>query len=229
MEVAPACSARSYVASQSSTYRWMSVGEDGTCSLASPISIIPFPMATSACMIEPSGCGTRSRSTPSNALFKNSINCAAPLITMYGVMDVKPGRMKCAPLAGAAPAPDDCPGAVPSFMVVLLFKSDLSSARNSSLGRWRNSRATSASATRSRCGFSSGRGRSDTSMACTASSSCTARERLGMATPHLRPQALQRPQLQLLDRSLRLPEPFRDFPDAPLLDESLVHHAPLRL
>jgi hypothetical protein len=43
-------------------------------------------------MIDPSGAGILIRSTPSNADFRNSMNCAAGRTMMYGVMDVNPGR-----------------------------------------------------------------------------------------------------------------------------------------
>src|SRR5258708_11102533 len=108
----------------------------------------------------------------------------------------------------------------------LLCKSDLSAARNSLRGSSRNACATRISGASSRSGASSGRGRSDTSIACTASSSCKARERLAMATLHARPQILHRAQLQLLDSSFRLAEPLGDFPDAPLLYESFEHDLP---
>src|SRR6266436_1412819 len=108
-------------------------------------------------------------------------------------------------------------------------KSDLSAARNSLRGSSRNAWATRTSAVSSRSGAFSGRGCSDTSIACTASSSCTARERLAMAALHLRPQILHRAQLQLLDGPRRLPQPTRNLPDASLLHKSLVHHLLLNL
>jgi len=43
-------------------------------------------------MIDPSGAGIRIRSIPLNALFRNSMNCAAGRTMMYGVIDVNPGR-----------------------------------------------------------------------------------------------------------------------------------------
>src|SRR5260370_1173955 len=122
---------------------------------------------------------------------------------------------------GAAGAP--APAAVPSFMDPLLCKWDLSAARTSWRGSSRNAWATRTSAVSSRSGAFSGRGCSDTSIACTASSSCKARERLAMATLHLRPQILHCSQLQLLHSSFRLPNPLRDFLDASLFHESLVH------
>ena len=54
--------------------------------------MVPLPIATSACMIDPSGVGMRSRSVPSNAAFRNAMNCAPPRTTTYGVIDVNPGR-----------------------------------------------------------------------------------------------------------------------------------------
>src|SRR6266446_2131554 len=112
-------------------------------------------------------------------------------------------------------------------MDALLCKSDFSLARNSSRGRSRNTCATRVSEANSRSGAFSGRGCSDTSIACTTSSSCKARERLTMAALHLRPQILHRSQLQLLYSSFRLPQPQRNFLYAPLFHESLVHHLPL--
>jgi hypothetical protein len=45
-------------------------------------------------MMDPPGAGILTRSIPSNALFKNSMNCAAGRTMMYGVMQVKRGRIK---------------------------------------------------------------------------------------------------------------------------------------
>src|SRR5260370_11711858 len=114
-------------------------------------------------------------------------------------------------------------------MIALLCKSDFKAARNSAVGNCRSSRATSSSDASSRSGTSSGRGRSDTSIACTTSSNCNARERLGMGTAHLRPQTLHRAQLQLLDGPRGLPQPYRNFPDASLLHEPLQNHLSLHL
>src|SRR5438477_6731986 len=111
-----------------------------------------------------------------------------------------------------------------SLMDALLCKSDFNATRNSSRGRSRNSRATRTSEANCRSGAFSGRGCSDTSIACTTSSSCKARGRLGMAAPHLRPQILHRSQLQLFYSSFRLPEPLRNFLYASLFHESLEHH-----
>ena len=44
-----------------------------------------------------------------------------------------------------------------------------------------------------------------------------------MATLHLRSQTLERAQLQLFDGSFAFAQPLRDFPDASLVDEALVH------
>src|SRR6267143_6674262 len=114
-------------------------------------------------------------------------------------------------------------------MDALLCKSDFNAARNSSRGKSHNACATRTRGTRSRSGASSGRGRSDTSIACTTSSNCIARERLAMAALHLRPQILHRSQLQLLDGPFSFPQSLRDFPDASLLHKSLVHHLLLNL
>src|SRR5216684_1243634 len=111
----------------------------------------------------------------------------------------------------------------------LLCKSDLSAARNSLRGSSRNACATRISGASSRSGASSGRGCSDTNMACTASSSCKARERLAMATLHLRSQILHRTQLQLLNGPRGLPQPRRNLPYTALLHKSLVHHPLLNL
>src|SRR5260370_31883545 len=114
-------------------------------------------------------------------------------------------------------------------MDALLCKSDFNAARNSSRGRSRNSWATRISDVNSRSGAFAGRGRSDTSIACSTSSNCTARERLAIAALHLRPQILPRAQLQLLHSSFRLPKPLRNFPDASLFHESPVHDLLLKL
>src|SRR5919109_585360 len=78
----------------------------------------------------------------------------------------------------------------------------------------------------------SGRGCRDASMACTTSSSCSARgrlgKRLGMATLHLRSQALECAQLQLLDGSLTLAEALSNFTDAALDHKALLDDAALR-
>src|SRR5689334_12420968 len=66
-------------------------------------------------------------------------------------------------------------------------------------------------------------------MACTTSSSCKARERLATANLHLRSQILNRAQLQLLNRSFRLPQPLRNLPDTSLLHKSFEYHLLLNL
>src|SRR5260370_13445027 len=114
-------------------------------------------------------------------------------------------------------------------MIALLGKSDFNAARNSSRGRSRNTCATRAREASSRSGASSGRGRSDTSIACTTSSSCIARERLATATLHLRRQILQRAQLQLLNGSRCFTESMRYLPYAPLFHKSFVNHLLLNL
>ena len=55
----------------------------GYCSLASPSSITELPIETSACMIVPSGLGTRMRSVPSKAATRTSMNRGAPSIRKY--------------------------------------------------------------------------------------------------------------------------------------------------
>src|SRR6266480_1397965 len=109
-------------------------------------------------------------------------------------------------------------------MVALLCKSDLRVARNAWRGSSRNTCATRIRGARLRSGASSGRGRSDTSIACTTSSSCKARERLAIAALHLRPQILHRAQLQLLYSSFRLSKPLRNSLYASLFHESVEHH-----
>src|SRR5438876_9251398 len=126
-------------------------------------------------------------------------------------------------LACASPIPVFA-AAVLSLIDALLCRSDFNAARNSSRGRSHNSRATRTSEANCRSGAFSGRGCSDTSIACTASSSCKARGRLGMAALHLRPQILHRAQLQLFYSSFRLPKPPRNFLYASLFHESLEHH-----
>ena len=49
-----------------------------------------------------------------------------------------------------------------------------------------------------------------------------------MAALHLRAQAFERAQLQLLDGPLTFAKPLGGFPDAPLVHEPLVNDAPLR-
>src|SRR2546430_12752445 len=109
-------------------------------------------------------------------------------------------------------------------MDALLCRSDFNAARTSARGRSRIPGPTRTSDANCRSGAFSGRGCSDTSIACTTSSSCKARGRLGMAAPHLRPQILHRSQLQLFYSSFRLPEPLRNFLYASLFHESLEHH-----
>src|SRR5947209_2913834 len=127
-------------------------------------------------------------------------------------------------LACASPVPVFAAAAVLSLIDALLCKSDFNAARNSSRGRSRNSRATRTSEANCRSGAFSGRGCSDTSIACTTSSSCKARGRLGMAALHLLPQILHRSQLQLFYSSFRLSKPPRNFLYASLFHESLEHH-----
>src|SRR5215472_4834141 len=90
-----------------------------------------------------------------------------------------------------------------------------------------------ASDARALCGVISGRGCSDTSMACTTSSTCSKSGRLGrclgMATSHLGSEALQRSQLQLLNRSFAFAEPLGDFPDTALIHKALVNDTALGL
>src|SRR5690242_10062334 len=85
---------------------------------------------------------------------------------------------------------------------------------------------------RLRCGEGSGRGCRETRMPCTTSSSCSARGRLigrlGMATLHLRSEAHERAQLQLLDGSLTLAQALSNFPDAALVHKTFLNDAALR-
>src|SRR5205085_1204968 len=134
-------------------------------------------------------------------------------------------------LAAGAAADDS----VPLFIDTdaLLCRSDLSAARNSWRGKWRSSRTIAKSGPRSRCGAGSGRGCSDTSIACTTSSTCSASvrrlgRRLGMGTSHLRAKALERAQLQLLDGPFAFAQPLGDFAGASLVHEALVNNAALR-
>src|SRR5216684_7683728 len=114
-------------------------------------------------------------------------------------------------------------------MDALLCKSDFNAARNSSRGSSRNTCATRVREASSRSGVSSGRGRSDTSIHCTTSSTCNARERLAMAALHLRPQILYGAQLQLLYSAFRLPQPLSNLSNASLLHKSFVDHLLLNL
>src|SRR5258708_16228929 len=179
-------------------------------------------------MMEPSGVGILMRWTPSNELFKNSMNCAAGLTMMYGVMAVNPGRWYCTVFALASPVPA-ADVALPSLMDALLCKSDFKATRNSSRGSSRNTCAARVREASSRSGASSGRGRSDTSIHCTTSSSCNARERLATTALHLRPQILYGAQLQLLYSAFRLPQALSNLSNASLLHKSLVHHLLLNL
>src|SRR5580704_1626745 len=94
-----------------------------------------LPMATSPCMIEPSGLGTRMRSVPSKAETRKSTNCGAPLTRKYGAMLGKLGRRNGVGLAGGGD------GAVALFIVVLLCKSDFSAALKPGRGKLRKARA----------------------------------------------------------------------------------------
>src|SRR5258708_10999785 len=114
-------------------------------------------------------------------------------------------------------------------MDALLCKSDFKATRNSSRGRSRNACATRVREASSRSGVSSGCGRSDTSIHCTTSSNCKARERLAMAALHLRPQILYGAQLQLLYSAFRLPQALSNLSNASLLRKSLVDHLLLHL
>src|SRR5260370_26376489 len=114
-------------------------------------------------------------------------------------------------------------------MDALLCKSDFNATRNSSRGSSRNTCATRARDASSRSGDSSGRGGSDTSIHCTTSSSCKARERLATTALHLRPQILYGAQLQLLYSAFRFPQPLSNFPNTSLLHKSLQHHLLLNL
>src|SRR5713226_4095893 len=105
---------------------------------------------------------------------------------------------------------------------VFLSKSDLRRALKFSRGRSRRSRAMS----RSGVNFGSS-GVEPASMACRASSNRSWMERLGIAALHLRSQALQRPELELLHRSLAAPQLAGDFANASLLHKPLVDYLSL--
>src|SRR5579859_621718 len=133
----------------------------------------------------------------------------------------KSGRRNGAGFLGAAD------GAAASFIEILLCKSAFKAALNSGRGKSRRER------TRVSILATLGLGRSDrrccgrASMALMTRSSCSAGERLGMATLHLRAESLQRAELQLLDGSLGLLQACGDFADGALVDEALVDDAPL--
>src|SRR5579872_352711 len=158
----------------------------GYCSLASPSSITELPMATSPCMIEPSGRGTRMRSVPSKAETRKSINCGAPLTRKYGAMFGKLGRRNWPDFVDAVD------GAVASFMDVLLCKSDFRAALKSARGKARSGRTRDTSAAIIGLRFVSVTGwdADADSNAVMARSSCSAGERLGMAISYLCAQRL---------------------------------------
>src|SRR6267378_5505619 len=118
---------------------------------------------------------------------------------------------------------------------VLLSKLILSLTLKRSRGKSRKSRATFSSATT--VGSKSPRGGSTmppgrVSIACTAPSSWSIRDRLGrerlaMCTLHLRSQLLQRTKLQLLHRSFAFSKLLRNFPNASLLNKSTKDYASL--
>ena len=60
-------------------------------------------------------------------------------------------------------------------------------------------------------------------MASMARSSCTAGERLGMATLHLLAQTLERAELKLFDGAFGFLQPPGDFSDAALLDKAFAY------
>src|SRR5580704_7962342 len=223
MGVAPASRARAYVASASGTYRCVVMGRCGYCSLASPSSITEFPIATSPCMIEPSGRGTRMRSVPSKAETRKSMNCGAPFTRKYGAMFGKLGRRNCADFPGSGD------GAAASCIEVLLCKSDFSAALKSGRGKARRGRTRANSAAILGLSFASGSCCAADSSALMARSSCSAGDRLGMAIPYLCAQSLERTELELLDGALRFAEAPGDFADAAFLDEALTEDTALHV
>src|SRR5712692_2572760 len=114
-------------------------------------------------------------------------------------------------------------------MDVLLCKSDLRAALKS--GRGKSRKICAIGISRARLGFGSFSGSGDraTSIVSIARSSCSAGERLGMTTLHLRAQALQSAELELLDRAFGLAKLPSDFADAAFLDEAKVNDAALSL
>src|SRR5580658_7612581 len=110
------------------------MGRVGYCSLASPSSMMESPMAISACMIEPSGRGTRMRSVPSNAETRKSINLGAPLTRKYGTILLTPGRRQRAVLG------DSGVGAAASFMDDLHCNLDFRAALKVGRGKLRRAR-----------------------------------------------------------------------------------------
>src|ERR1700676_5640605 len=195
------------------------MGRGGYCSFASASSMTESPIRTSACMMEPSGRGTRMPGVASKADKRNSINLGAPFTRKYGAILLKPGRRKWAALD------DSGAGEVASFMVVLLCKSDFSAALKSGRGKSRNARAMGMSRTTAELGFGSVPGCRATSRASTARSSCTAGERLSMATLHLRAKGLECAELKLLDGAFGFLQAACDFADGALLDEALANDA----
>src|SRR5579864_3337984 len=104
--------------------------------------------------------------------------------------------------------------------------SDFRRSLNSSRGR---SRRAAARLTRG-ASSASAEGSSESgreSSACTASSSCWNRERLGMGPPHLTPQALQGAKLQLLDGAFAAAQLVGDLANAFLLHKAQNHYPPL--
>src|SRR5579872_132910 len=109
-------------------------------------------------------------------------------------------------------------------MEELLCKSDFKRSLNSSRGK---SRREAARLTRG-ASSASAEGSSESgreSRSCTAWSSWSLRERLGMGPPHARPQALQGAKLQLLDCALAAAQVLGDFANALLLHKTHNDHA----
>src|ERR1700751_1784801 len=88
-------------------------------------------MPISACMIEPSGRGTRRSSALSNADFKNSIKRTASWTSRYGTTLLRPGRANCGVVVAGVVAVDfvAAVGAVPSFMGALLCNQSCESCK----------------------------------------------------------------------------------------------------
>src|SRR6476646_8573030 len=101
----------------------------------------------------------------------------------------KSGRRNCSGFLGAGD------GAAASFMEVLLCKSAFKADLNSGRGKSRRERARVTILAMLGLGRGTERCRGRASIALMARSSCSAGERLGMATLHLRAKSLQRAEL----------------------------------
>src|SRR5579864_8772046 len=188
-----------------------------------------LPMLTSACIksLDPSGISKRNRSVPANAFFKNSINSAARGTMIYGaIVRYPPGRASAC-LIPSRESPGT--GFAELAIDVLLSKSAFRRALKFSRGISRKSSAmrSSGARLRSKSFPSPARLPAGASMACTACSSWSIRERLAMCALQAFAQFLQCAELQLLYRSFRPAQLLRNLSNAPLLHEALVNHSPL--